>query len=332
MSACSSADGSSVALRKHSSVRKSPTPWTGSALACTRARAVGHVGEQLDGDPVGRRGRTGPVGQRGRGPPCWRPPAPAASTGSPPTSTSPDSPSTTRNAPWSRSVTPAVPTTHGMPSCRAMIAVWLVAPPRSVTSATMSSGSSPDVSLGARSSATSTDGSDGVGTPGSGSPTRWATTRRSMSSRSVTRSAIRPPMLVKIVTNCSTAASTADTRPWPAGDVLGHRAAQALVAGQSGARGQHLRGRAGGLVGLAGEAVGDRADRVVVRRHGGLGVGEVAVAEARDRLGRDLATHEQGRSGGDSGHDRRPAEHGVSNCGHGHTVVQCVLDNQQIRG
>ena len=37
-----------------------------------------------------------------------------------------------------------------------------------------------------------------------------------MSSRSVTRSAINPPMLVKMVTNCATAASTAATSPWPA--------------------------------------------------------------------------------------------------------------------
>ena len=43
-----------------------------------------------------------------------------------------------------------------------MIAVWLVGPPCSVTSATTSAGSSPAVSAGARSSATSTDGSSGV--------------------------------------------------------------------------------------------------------------------------------------------------------------------------
>ena len=57
------------------------------------------------------------------------------------------------------SMMPAAPTTHGMPSWRAMIAVWLVAPPRSVTRAVTSSGSRPDVSLGARSSATRIDGS-----------------------------------------------------------------------------------------------------------------------------------------------------------------------------
>ncbi len=111
---------------------------------------------------------------------------------------------------------PAAPTTHGMPSWRAMIAVWLVAPPRSVTSAVTRAGSRPEVSLGARSSATRIDGSLGVGTPGAGSPTRCATTRRSMSRRSVTRSAIRPPMLVKIVTNWSTAPWTAVTGPCPA--------------------------------------------------------------------------------------------------------------------
>ena len=97
---------------------------------------------------------------------------------------------------------------RGWPSWRAMIAVWLVGPPFSVTSACTTSGSSPAVSAGARSSATSTHGVAGSDTPGSGSPTTWATTRRSMSRRSVARSAISPPMLVNTATNCSTAACT----------------------------------------------------------------------------------------------------------------------------
>ena len=110
---------------------------------------------------------------------------------------------------------PAVPTMHGMPSCRAMIAVWLVEPPRSVTRPTQVAGSRPAVSEGARSTATMTAGSSGAETPGSGSPTRWATTRRSMSPRSVARSAIRPPIAVKISTNCATAARTLGTRAVP---------------------------------------------------------------------------------------------------------------------
>ena len=65
---------------------------------------------------------------------------------------------------------PAVPTTQGMASWRAMIAVWLVGPPFSVTRACTTSGSSPAVSAGARSSATSTTGVAGSDTPGSGSP------------------------------------------------------------------------------------------------------------------------------------------------------------------
>ena len=43
-----------------------------------------------------------------------------------------------------------------------MIAVWLVEPPRSVTRATTTVGSRPAVSEGARSSATRTDGTSGV--------------------------------------------------------------------------------------------------------------------------------------------------------------------------
>ena len=51
------------------------------------------------------------------------------------------------------------PTTAGMPSCLARIAVWLVGPPSSVTKPRTCAGSSTAVSAGARSSATSTDGS-----------------------------------------------------------------------------------------------------------------------------------------------------------------------------
>ena len=63
MSACSSADGSSVALRKHSSVRKSPTPWTGSALAWTALGPSATLASSLTGMPVGRRRGTRPLGQ-----------------------------------------------------------------------------------------------------------------------------------------------------------------------------------------------------------------------------------------------------------------------------
>ena len=54
-------------------------------------------------------------------------------------------------------------TTQGIPSWRAMIAVWLVGPPSVVAMPTTSAGSSPAVSAGARSSATRTDGSSGIG-------------------------------------------------------------------------------------------------------------------------------------------------------------------------
>ena len=65
---------------------------------------------------------------------------------------------------------PSTATTQGMPSWRAMIAVWLVGPPSVVASATTSEASRPAVSTGARSSAHRIDGTSGTGTPGSGSP------------------------------------------------------------------------------------------------------------------------------------------------------------------
>ena len=61
-------------------------------------------------------------------------------------------------------------TTQGMPSWRAMIAVWLVGPPRLVASAITLVGSSPAVSAGARSSATRTDGDVGHRDAGLGQP------------------------------------------------------------------------------------------------------------------------------------------------------------------
>ena len=156
-----------------------------------------------------------------------------------------------------------------------------------------------------------------------------------MSRRSVTRSAIRPPMLVKMPTNWSTAACTDATRSVAAAQLLAHRAAQPLVAGQAGAGGQHLGRGAGRLGGLAAEAVGDGGDRVVVRRQGGLGVGEAAVAEARDRLGGHLAADQQGGPVGDAGDDGGAVQDGRRTwvCGgdHGHKLTLDPLDSQHIR-
>ena len=189
-----------------------------------------------------------------------------------------------------------------------MIAVWLVGPPRSVTSAMTSSGSRPAVSAGARSSATSTEGSAGVGTPGSGSPTRWATRRSSMSRRSVTRSAIRPAHAGEDARELLDRGVHRGEEVVVRAQVLAHGAAQPLVAGQAGAGGEHLGGGPGRPVGLALEAVGDGGDRGVVRRQGRLRVGVPAVAEGGDRVGGDLAAGEQRRPVGDAGDDRRPAQ------------------------
>ena len=97
-----------------------------------------------------------------------------------------------------------------------MIAVWLVGPPRRVTRARTSEGSSPAVSAGARSSAHRMTGESGLGTPGSGRPMSSASTRLRMSRRSVVRSAIRPPSFSNWVTNCSIASVVAVSALAPA--------------------------------------------------------------------------------------------------------------------
>ncbi len=137
----------------------------------------------------------------------------AAASGA--TVTVPSVPSTMTIVPAGTASRPSTATTHGMPSCRAMIAVWLVGPPSVVASATTNDASSPAVSTGARSSAHRIDGTSGTGTPGSGRPVNSAMTRSRMSRRSVTRSAISPPSWVNIVTNCSTAPTTAPTAGLP---------------------------------------------------------------------------------------------------------------------
>ena len=110
---------------------------------------------------------------------------------------------------------PSTATTHGMPSWRAMIAVWLVGPPSDVASATTSVASRPAVSTGARSSAHRIDGRSGTGTPGSGKPLSSATTRSRMSRRSVTRSAMRSPALASADAILSMAALTASVAGRP---------------------------------------------------------------------------------------------------------------------
>ena len=67
MSACSSAEGSSVALRKQSSVRNRPTPCDRLGAGLDGAGTVGDVGQELDRDAVGGRGGARPLGQGGAG-------------------------------------------------------------------------------------------------------------------------------------------------------------------------------------------------------------------------------------------------------------------------
>ena len=73
------------------------------------------------------------------------------------------------------------------------------------------------------------------------------------------------------------------------GERLLDRGTQALVARQTGARGEHLGRGAVGPRGLLGEAVGHGLGRDVVGCQRGVGVGEAAVPEALDGDGVDLA-------------------------------------------
>ncbi|MPN05302.1 hypothetical protein SDC9_152552 [bioreactor metagenome] len=130
---------------------------------------------------------------------------------------SPVSPSTSSGVPSAISARRApTATMQGMPSWRAMIAVWLVLPPSWVTRPAITSGRSPAVSAGARSSASSTTGESGSGTPGSGSPRSSAITRSRTSFRSVVRSAIRPPIFSNFATKVSVAWTAAQSAgaPW----------------------------------------------------------------------------------------------------------------------
>ena len=196
-------------------MRNSPTPSTGPSPAVDADDPSATFASSFT--PVPSAVRPGPV-QRASA--SWASrdatTSRSASSASGSRITSPVVPSTITGVPVCTACRPATPTTQGMPSWRAMIAVWLVGPPRSVASPTTSAASRPAVSAGARSSASSTEGRAGTGTPGSGSPTMRAVTRRSMSRRSVTRSAIRPPIWVKMPANCSTPADSATSSGSPA--------------------------------------------------------------------------------------------------------------------
>ena len=215
MSACSATVGSVSRSRKHSSVRNSPTPSAGVWRAA-RAAAPSPTLARID---------TGWPSEVAPGPCQFAVAAAAASAaataaracaGSGSTATVPRVPSSSTGVPAVTASRPCTATTQGMPSWRAMIAVWLVGPPRAVARPTTRCGSSPAVSAGARSSAQRIDGSAGSGTPGSGSPASSASTRSRMSLRSVTRSAISPPIVVNISMNWVAAAAVARTAGMPA--------------------------------------------------------------------------------------------------------------------
>ena len=126
-----------------------------------------------------------------------------------PSRTVPAAASTATSCPSTRSAAPATRTTHGMPSWPAMIAVWLVGPPSSVTIASVMPRSSAAVSAGARSLATTTEGTRSSGTPGGDTSSTCAMTRSRTLCRSVTRSARYPPAAVNIAAKLDTTASSA---------------------------------------------------------------------------------------------------------------------------
>ena len=127
--------------------RRRPARWPAPATACpSRVLAgPGVAGQQLGGRRAGRR------------------PGRRASLGSGSTVTVPCSPSSSTVTPAGTSSRPPTATTQGSPSCRAMIAVWLVVPPEPGGQPDRPGpGRGPAVSAGARSSASSTDGHVGA--------------------------------------------------------------------------------------------------------------------------------------------------------------------------
>ena len=248
MSACSSTVGSSLRSRKHSSVRNRPTPSTGAVGRRRRPTAPSAtLASSLTGMPSAVAAGAGPPRQRLAVLAAWRRLASRASRRPGSTSTSPVAPSTSTGCRRAARSQPATPTTQGMPSWRAMIAVWLVGPPFSVTSATTSGGSSPAVSAGREVLGDAAPTARRAwGRPGSGSPTRWAVTRladvaqvgdplghqRRPSARTCRRTARR-------------AACTASSSASPAEPLLAHRGAQPLVLARPAVAVEHLGGGAG---------------------------------------------------------------------------------------
>ena len=195
-----------------------------------------------------------------------------------------------------------------------MIAVWLVGPPRSVTIARTRAGSSPAVSAGARSAATSTDGEVGTGHAGFG---------RADEAREESRvdvAEVGDPLGHQPAHPGEDGHELLDGRldgrqQRLAGlEVLADRGPEPAVGGEPGTGRQHLGGRAGGGAGLGAEPVGHLGRRVVVRRKGRVGVGMPAVAVGRDGPGGDVGGGDEDRPVGEAGHDRGA----VDRSDHGH--------------
>ena len=245
-------------------------------------------------------------------------------SGSGSTSIVPAVASTSTRVPPAMVSAPPVPTTHGIASWRAMIAVWLVGPPRSVTSASTTDGSRPAVSAGRevlghqdRGLARRGDARLGLADDVGDQPLLdVAEVGHPLGHQPAHAGEDGGELLDRAVHGREQVVARAQ--------LLADRAAQPLVAGEAGARGQDLGGGAGGLLGLAGEAFRHGADGIVVRRQGGLGIGEVTRAEAGDRVGRHLAAGDEGGTVGDTRNDRGAAQQrlgrGLGTGDHGHKL------------
>ena len=325
MSACSATVGSSCRSRKHSSVRNSPTPSIGCSTALRAEAPSATLASSLTGAPS--LVRPGPA-QAARAARCSRA---AATGGRPPrrparSRSVPVVPSTRSRVPLAISMAPAVPTTQGMRE--------LAGDDRGVAGRAALLGDQGVHDLGVQ-----------PGGVGGGEVLGDEHHRRGGQRHARLRLAheVRDHAAFDVAQVGGTlghqAAHAGEDRDElldgsvhggddrrAAGERLLDGRTQALVARQTGARGEHLGRGTVGPRGLLGEAVGHGLGRDVVGCERGVGVGEAAVPEALDGDGVDLAADSE-RGGVCDTRDHRRALQVRHDA---HSTLR-LLDSQHIR-